>query len=69
MKLAHVVLDIHKRRDEEIRPDLLKVVRDSFLGLAREASEATLGSANTTFIKKLEATIEQGRLVYGEVGP
>jgi hypothetical protein len=58
VKLARVVLEIHNRRDDEIRPELLEVVRESFLDVGREAAAETLGSAAPSFIKKLEAAID-----------
>jgi hypothetical protein len=57
MKLAQVELELHARRDDELRPDVLAAVRDSFLGVAREAAEETLGVGADSFIARLTKAI------------
>ena len=56
VRLAQVVREIHVRRDEELRPDLLDWVRGSFLGVAAEAAEV-LGEAGERYMTRLESAI------------
>ena len=59
MKLAQLVLELHARRDDELRPDVLAAVRESFVGVAREAADDTLGVGADSFIARLEAAISR----------